>query len=150
MIVKVSLEWLFNDACAAMGISSNWSAMINAAMFGGGGAWDSSREPTCFRAIDKCRQLEKAYYSLEELDQRVLWALYGVNSVSAVAGRVFGELGPLALMIGGKGLQDSLSKVESGVTGTADKSLIAACRNKATILKMSSIGKYYQKIKEKD
>lgn len=147
MLVKVQLDWLFNCSASDQGIGSNWGAMVSASMFDVG-VWRDTSDPLTLRAVDKARDLERAYYRLGELDQRVLWAWVGPLSIPWVLERVFGELGGIALMVGGKSVLEAAENVRSYKASTMDKNLIARVRYNCIGLKESAALKFYNIIVE--
>lgn len=143
---QVDLEWLFNESSSACGIKSNFSAMVNAAIFGGATTFHDPYNDSITESIHLKRQLEKIYSILTNQHQNILFASFGHYMFPGHVTKIFKHLSGAAFVVSRLDLPDFLKlchKFHLGTLSVQDKLKITEIRIDAQSKYQDAILQYH-------
>ena len=138
------LDWYFNDAASELGQSSNWDAMVSAAISPGSRYADPFSDAR-IRAVDRKRQIERTYFDLSLPHQNVLFANHGAIHLPHALSAVLSDLAPSALCLPNEDQSALLKACErhlKALSTPADKILFSQVRIDASQLQQDSYQAY--------
>lgn len=146
----MELEWLFNQSEADCGLKSNWNAMVRASLLPSSG-WNDPYNPFVLQAIDKRRDILKAYYKLTQAHQNCLYALYGPIPIPFAVEKVFKDLSGAAMLVkiyAPKDIIKLCTRILQFKASNQDKVQISQIRMEALSLRKAALYEYRKAKKE--
>ena len=134
-ICEEDLIYLFCHSEAACGLQSNWSAMVNASIYGSSPGFQDHTNSYLLANVAKRRQIEKVFQALPLPIQNILFASFADVNMNEPLQKIFKKFSGAACctpLADSKTLAAACQRIAQGKEQKGDKQLMAQVRTLAT------------------
>lgn len=155
---QLELEWFFCRSSADINVKSNYSAMVNAAVYSGGGShWTDPYNDSIIESVTKLKKVERVFYQLSDLDQKVLFVVHSFIRIHPLVEKVLSclhnrvQIGAVAyLLMDPDKLEKTCTKAVSGELSNQEKILLTQFRIQQANIYQKALKNYINLKYQKD
>lgn len=125
------LEWFWNYSEADCGISSNFNAMVNVALYGAPTHYDDHYDNKVLKAVSLNRKIQTALNSLSKISYKVLYVSFSSEQLNPYVVKMFQQYAGVSYLIHGLDIEMLATRFYTNQCAAREKILVTEIRNEA-------------------